>query len=169
MDLLTRTDHAAGLKVKSVAPVDETVVLRRCAQYRDGFKGTAVSFPAALLRFTTTRDWIQRHRLAVDVTTGPELAQAVVAGTEPGRIVVHSRDGSGELTRRAVGVDAGRFVVRSSRHVSRLAAHTQQRPKFSSMRRPMPSATWHRMYWRTRNSTLLGSIVGWIPVTSSAH
>ncbi|MGZ8749004.1 MAG: hypothetical protein ACXWZ2_18880 [Mycobacterium sp.] len=127
MDLLTRSDHAAGPKASALALVDEYVVLRRCAQYRDGFKGTAVSFPAALLRFTTTRDWIQRHRVAVDVTTDDELALAVVAGTEPGRIVVHPRDGSGEPTRRAVNVDAGRFVVRSSRHVSRLAAHTQRR------------------------------------------
>ncbi len=53
MDPLTRSDHAAGLKAEPLAPVDETVVLRRCAQYRDGFKGTAVSFPAALLRYTS--------------------------------------------------------------------------------------------------------------------
>ncbi len=66
------------------ALVDENVVLRRCAQYRDGFKGTAVSFPAALLRFAATRDWIQRHRVAVDVTTDGELAQAVVAELSPG-------------------------------------------------------------------------------------
>jgi hypothetical protein len=127
MDLLTRSGHAAGPKPDALALVDETVVLRRCAQYRDGFKGTAVSFPAALLRFATTRDWIKRHRVAVGVTTDGELAQAVVAGTEPRRIVVHPRDGSGEPTRRAVDINPGRFVVRSSRHVSRLAAHTRTR------------------------------------------
>jgi diaminopimelate decarboxylase len=126
MDLLTRTDHAARPTAKPLAPVDETFVLRRCAQYRDGFKGTAVSFPAALLRFTTGRDWIHRHRVAVDVTTDGELAQAVVAGTEPGRIVIHPRDGA-PLTQRAVNIEAARFVVSSSRHVARLAAHTQQR------------------------------------------
>lgn len=125
MDLLTRS--AAGPKAAAPDLVDENVVLRRCTQYRDGFKGTAVSFPAALLRFAVARDWIQRQRVAVDVTTGAELAQAVVAGTEPGRIVVHSGDGVGELTRRAASVDAGRFVVRSSQHVSRLAAHTRTR------------------------------------------
>jgi diaminopimelate decarboxylase len=127
MDLLTRSDDAARPKAKPLAPVDEAVVLRRCAQYRDGFKGTAVSYPAALLRFTTVRDWIQRQRVAVDVTTDGELAQAVVAGTEPGRIVMHSREGQGEPSRRAVNIEAGRFVVSSSRHVARLAALTQRR------------------------------------------
>ena len=127
MDLLTRSGHAAGPKAAAPALVDENVVLRRCAQYRDGFKGTAVSFPAALLRYTAVRDWIQRQRVAVDVSTGPELAQAVVAGTAPGRIVVHSRDGVGELTRRAVSVGAARFVVSSRQHVARLAAHTGTR------------------------------------------
>ncbi|WP_239591395.1 hypothetical protein [Mycolicibacterium tusciae] len=127
VDLLTRSGQAAGREAAAPALVDENVVLRRCAQYRDGFKGTAVSYPAALLRFTAVRDWIRRHRLAVDVTSGPELAQAVVAGTEPGRVVVHSRDGVGELTRRAVGIEAARLVVSSSRHVSRLAAHTGTR------------------------------------------
>lgn len=127
MDRLTRSGHAAGPKANALALVDENAVLRRCAQYRDGFKGTAVSFPAALLRFSTVREWIQRQRVAVDVTTDGELAHAVVAGTEPGRIVIHPRDGSWEPTRRAVNIEAGRFVVSSSRHVSRLAAHTQQR------------------------------------------
>lgn len=127
MDLLTRSDEAARPKAQRLAPADEAVVLRRCAQYRDGFKGAGVSFPAALLRFTTVRDWIQRQRVAVDVTTDGELAQAVVAGTDPGRIVVHSREGAGEPTRRAVNVEAARFVVSSSQHVSRLAAHTERR------------------------------------------
>lgn len=127
MDLLTHPNHAAVPKAKTLVQVDETVVLRRCAQYRDGLKGTAVSFPAALLRFTSVRDWVRRQRVAVDVATDGELAQAVVAGTEPGRIVVHPREASGEPTRRAVNVDAGRFVVGSDRHVARLAAHTQRR------------------------------------------
>lgn len=127
MDLVTRADHAPEPKAKPLAPVDETAVLDRCAQYRDGLKGTAVSFPAALLRFTAVRDWIQRRRLAVDVTTDGELAQAVVAGMEPGRIVVHPREGLGEPTHRAVSVDAARFVVSSSQHVARLAPHVQQR------------------------------------------
>jgi hypothetical protein len=126
MDLLARTDHRALPKAEPLAAVDETMLLGRCARYRDGFKGTAVSYPAALLRFTTTRDWILRHRVAVDVTTDGELAQAVVAGVEPGRIVIHPRETQGEPSRRAVTVEAGRFVVRTSRHVSRLAAHTQQ-------------------------------------------
>jgi diaminopimelate decarboxylase len=126
IDHLTRPAHAAGPKAKPSSLVDETAVLHRCAQYRDGFKGTAVRVPAVLLRFTAVREWIQRQRLAVDVTTAGELAQAVVAGTEPERIVVHPRDGAGLPTPRAVTADVGRFVVSSSRHVGRLAAHTRE-------------------------------------------
>ncbi len=127
MNLLARADHAAVPKATPPAPVDETAVLRRCTQYRDGLKGTAVSFPAALLRFTSVREWIRRQRAAVDVASDGELAQAVMAGTEPGRIVIHPRDGIGGPTRRAANIDAARFVVRSNRHAATLAAHTQQR------------------------------------------
>ena len=127
MDLLARADHASEPKSKPLAPVDETVVHDRCVQYRDGLKGTGVSFPAALLRFTTTREWIQRHRVAVHVTTDGELAQAVVAGTEPGRIVIHPREGFGEPSHRTVRADAARVVVSSGEHVARVATYAQQR------------------------------------------
>jgi diaminopimelate decarboxylase len=129
MDLQTHSDHAVGPNAKPPASVDETVVLHRCAPYRDGFRGTAVSFPADLLRFITVRDWIQRQRVAVDVTTDGELAQAVVAGTETRRIVIHPREGTEEPTRRAVNAEAARFVVSSSQHVARLAAHTQRQQR----------------------------------------
>jgi diaminopimelate decarboxylase len=124
MDLVTRADHAPGPQAKLPAPVDETAVLDRCAQYRDGLKGAAVSFPAALLRFATVREWMRRHRVALHVTTDGELALAVVAGTEPGRIVIHPHEGLGQPTHRTVGA---RVVVSSSRQVARLAAHAQQR------------------------------------------
>lgn len=127
MDHLTRTEHATSPKAEALVSADEHAILHRCTQYRDGFKGTAVRLPAALLRFDPVRQWIQRERLAVDVTTDGELAQAVVAGTDPGRIVIHPRDGIGEPTRRAVNVDVARFVVRSSRHVARVAAHSRER------------------------------------------
>lgn len=127
MDHLTRTERAADTKAKPLVSVDETAILHRCVQYRDGFKGTAVRLPAAVLRFGAVGEWIQRQRLAVDVTTDGELAQAVVTGTEPGRIVIHPRDGIGEPTRRAVNVDVARFVVRSSHHVARVAAHSRGR------------------------------------------
>jgi len=124
MDLLTRADSATESIAKPLAPVDESAVLTRCAQYRDGLKGAAVSLPASLLRFTTVREWMQRQRVAVHVTTDGELAQAVVAGTEPGRIVIHPREGLRESTHRTGSADAARFVVSSNRHVAWRAAHT---------------------------------------------
>ncbi|AEV73971.1 hypothetical protein MycrhN_3450 [Mycolicibacterium rhodesiae NBB3] len=124
MDLVTRADRAPGPQAKLLAPVDETAVLDRCAQYRDGLKGAGVSFPAALLRFTTVREWMRRQRVALHVTTDGELALAVVAGTEPGRIVIHPHEGLGRPTHRTVGA---RVVVSSSGQVARLAAPAGER------------------------------------------
>ena len=127
MDLLTHADHAVKPKAEPVAPVDETVVVQRCAQYRDGLKGTAVSFPATLLRFTAAREWIRRQRAGVHVTTDGELAQAVVAGTEPSRIVIHPREGAGEPRPRTMSAEAARVVVSSREQVARVAAYAQRR------------------------------------------
>jgi len=126
-DLLTRAHHAQRPDAERPAQVDETDVLRRCVHYREGFKGIAVSYPAALLRFGSVSAWMQRQRVGVNVATAGELAQAAVAGIEPRRIVVHARDGLGELTNRAVSLEATRFVLRSSRPVSRIVAHSRRR------------------------------------------
>lgn len=70
---------AYSLNTKSIALVDETLALRRCALYRNAFRGTAISHPAALLGFNAVANWIRRHRVAVDVTTAGELEGAVSA------------------------------------------------------------------------------------------
>ena len=106
---------------KSLALVDETVALRRCALYRNAFKGTAISYPAALLGFGALSAWILRNRVTVDVATAGELDRAIATGIDPSRIVMHPGTGAAEPLRRAVGAGAARFVVSSSQQIAVLA------------------------------------------------
>ena len=106
---------------RPLALVDETVALRRCALYRNAFKGTAVSYPAALLRFNALAAWMLAHRVTVDVATAGDLDRTLAAGIDPRRIVVRPRDGGGEPIHRAVKAGAARFIVSSSRQIAILA------------------------------------------------
>lgn len=113
---------------RPLALVDETVALRRCALYRDGFKGTAVSYPAALLRFNAVAAWMLTHRVTVDVATAGELDRALAAHVDPRRIVVCPRDVGVEPIRRAVKAGAARFVVSSRRQIEILAEDARRIP-----------------------------------------
>jgi len=120
-DLPARSGRDARSDVKSLSLVDETVALRRCALYRKAFKGTAVSYPAALLGFDALTAWMQRHRVTVDVTTAAQLDRAVTVGVDPMRIVVQHGDGAAAPIPRAVNAGAARFIVGSSQQIAILA------------------------------------------------
>ena len=124
-DLRARFEHGARPDAKSLSLVDETVdatvAIRRCALYRNAFKGTAVSYPAAFLGFDALTEWIRRHRVTVDVTTAGELDRALAAGIEPMRIVVHPASAAAASIRHAVNAEAARFVVSSSQQIAVLA------------------------------------------------
>jgi Pyridoxal-dependent decarboxylase, pyridoxal binding domain len=120
-DLAVRLERGGRADAKSLALVDETVALRRCALYRDAFKGTAVSYPAAFLEFHALTEWIRSHRVTVDVATAAELDRAVAAGIDPLRIVLHPGNGGAAAIRRAVDAGAARFVVSSRQQVAVLA------------------------------------------------
>ena len=109
---------ASSLTTKTIALVDETVALRRCALYYNEFRGTAISYPAALLRYNAVANWIRRHRVAVDVTTADELDRAASAGVDPLRIVVHRRDGDAAAVRRAADAGVGTFVISSIQQIA---------------------------------------------------
>ena len=105
---------------KPLALVDETVALRRCALFRDGFKGMAVGYPARLLRFDAVAAWIRRRGVTVDVTSADELVRAMAVGIDAEHIVMHAGDGAAAI-RRAVNAGVARFVVSSSKQVEMLA------------------------------------------------
>ena len=106
---------------KSLALVDVTVALRRCALYRNAFMGTAISYPAAFFGFDALTAWILRNRVTVDVTTAGELERTIAAGIDPMRVVMHPGTGAAAAIRRAVGAGAARFVVSSTQQIAILA------------------------------------------------
>lgn len=70
--------------------VDDTVVPRRCAVWRKAFKGSAVSYGAALLGHAPAVSWMRRHRVTVDIGTAGEFSRAVAAGIAPAQLVMHA-------------------------------------------------------------------------------
>ena len=106
------------------AQVDETVALRRCALYRKTFRGSAVSYPAELLRLGAVAAWVSRHGVGVDVTTVDELDYALAADVSPLRIVMHGELPVTNLCALDAGV--GKFVVKSGKQVVTLAGAAQR-------------------------------------------
>jgi len=120
-DLAVRLERGGRAGAKSLALVDETVALRRCALYRNAFKGTGISYPAAFLGFHALTEWFRSHRVTVDVMTAAELDRAVAAGIDPISIVMHPGNGAAAAIRRAVDAGAARFVVSSREQIAVLA------------------------------------------------
>jgi Pyridoxal-dependent decarboxylase, pyridoxal binding domain len=125
-DILAWFDRGATVDAKPRALVDETVALRRCALYRKAFKGSAVSYPAALLEFDALAAWIRRERVTVDVTSAGALDRALAAGIDPTHIVMHPQGAAAAPIRAAAIAGAARFVVGSSQQVAILAEATEQ-------------------------------------------
>lgn len=125
-EILEWFDRGTGLDAKRLALVDETVALRRFALYRDAFRGTAVSYPAAVLGFDALATWIRRHGVTVDVTTDRELDFALAKGIEPMRIVMHLGDRVAASIPNAVNAGAARFVIGSSQQIAVLAANADR-------------------------------------------
>ena len=119
--ILERLERGAGSDAKRLALVDETRALRRCALYRDEFRGTSVSYPAAALGFDALAAWIRRHGVTVDVMTDGELAFALAKEIDPMHIVMHPGDRVAASIPNAVNAGAARFVVGSSRQIAVLA------------------------------------------------
>jgi diaminopimelate decarboxylase len=125
-DVAAQCETSAQADTKSRVLVDGTVVLRRCALYRDAFRYIAVSLPAELLRFEAVAEWARRQRVTVDVTTADELDHAISAGISPRRVVMHLASGTAAPIRRAANAGVGRFVVRSSQQIAIIASCAEQ-------------------------------------------
>ena len=118
IDIGARFDHAAR--------VNETVALRRCALYRRAFRGTAVAYPADVLRLGAVAKWMRREGATVDVTSADELDRATVAGIPASRLVMHCTDANPDPIRCALDAGAARFVVGAPRQIAALAESTRR-------------------------------------------
>ncbi|OBG82115.1 hypothetical protein A5699_06920 [Mycobacterium sp. E802] len=104
--------------------LDESVTLRRCALWRNVFKGSSVSFPVQLMSSPPVAAWMGRCRVTVDVDTAAELDMALACGIQPAQLVMHPRDGA--ALARAAAVRAARLVI-SSEEQATVAARGAQR------------------------------------------
>jgi diaminopimelate decarboxylase len=109
--------------------VDERDVQSRAARVRDAFEsafggiGTTAHVYYAGKAFLTTQvaAWMAEADLRVDVCTGGELAVALAAGVDPGRLGFHGNDKSDAEIAEAVRVGVGTIVLDSHEEIARVA------------------------------------------------
>jgi hypothetical protein len=118
--ILARSERGVGLDAKPLALIDEAIALRRCAMYRNVFRGIAIGYPAEAIRLDAIARWMRRERVTVDVASADDLDWAVLAGIHPSHIVVHGLDEAERLTALDSGV--GRFIVDSAEQMAMLCA-----------------------------------------------
>jgi diaminopimelate decarboxylase len=109
--------------------VDEADVRARAERIRAAFELAAASVGTdvtvyyagkAFLSGAIVR-WVTEAGLAVDVCTGGELAVALAAGAEPGRIGFHGNNKSVAEIERAVAAGVGAIIIDSEIEIERVA------------------------------------------------
>lgn len=109
--------------------VDEAVARARAARARAAFEQAAASVGTtavvyyagkAFLSGAVVR-WMTEEGLGIDVATGGELAVALAAGADPGRIGFHGNNKSEREIERAVAAGVGTLIIDSEVEVGRVA------------------------------------------------
>lgn len=109
-------DH--GTRVDACDPLNKAIALRRCAMYRNAFRGVAISYPAMAMRLDATAGWMRRQGVTVDVTDVDDLDWTAIAGIHPSHVVMHGVDEvSGPI---ALGYGVSRVIVDSAEQVALL-------------------------------------------------
>ncbi len=115
---VVRPRVAAARFVAVDTRLDEAIALRYCAMYRKAFRGSAVSYPADVLRFDAVADWIRNHGLTVDVASPDDLDRVRRADIKASQVVMHCHDADSVSLYRA---GFARFVVDSREQIAALA------------------------------------------------
>ena len=122
--------------------LDETEVRTRARRTRAAFEtsaaehGTTAEVYYAGKAFLSTEvvRWVTQEGLAVDVSTGGELAVALAGGADPARIGFHGNNKSiGEIA-RAVEAGVGSIVIDSDAEIARVADAAAARGIVQSVR-----------------------------------
>jgi diaminopimelate decarboxylase len=102
----------AGARLATDVRLDEAIALRRCAVYRNAFRGAAVAYPAEAMRLEAIARWMRRQGVTVDVSNVDDLDWTAIAGVHPSHIVMHGFDEvSGPI---ALGYGVARVIVDSA-------------------------------------------------------
>ncbi|HWB67436.1 MAG TPA: diaminopimelate decarboxylase [Mycobacteriales bacterium] len=100
----------------------EDDVRERCRGYRAAFgEDTDIYYAAKAFLSKAVAGWVFDEGLALDVSTGGELAVALAGGFPAERILMHGNNKSPEELRAAVEARVGRVVVDSDVEIARLA------------------------------------------------
>lgn len=102
--------------------VDEDDFRSRARAFRAAFAEFDVYYAAKAFLTLATVAWAREEGLGLDVCTGGELAVALRAGFDPGRIAFHGNNKSEDELDRAVTAGVGRVIVDSDVEIERLAA-----------------------------------------------
>lgn len=117
-----------GLTVSQIAAevgtaayvLDEEDLRQRARDYASAFDGWGVYYAGKSLLCKAVARWVTEEGLGLDVCTGGELAVALAAGVDPGRIGLHGNNKSVEEITRALEVGVGRIIVDSQDEITRL-------------------------------------------------
>ncbi|MCV7399658.1 diaminopimelate decarboxylase [Mycobacterium fragae] len=101
--------------------IDEADFRYRARRYRTALRDAEIVYAGKSLLTVAVARWAREEGLAVDVCSAGELAIALVAGVEPGRIVMHGNAKSHDELRAAVRVGVGRVVLDSCIEIAYLA------------------------------------------------
>lgn len=107
--------------------LDETDFRHRARRYRRALRDVQVVYAGKSLLTTAVARWAREEGLGIDVCSAGELAVALAAGTDPGRIIMHGNAKSPDELRDAVRVGVGRIVVDSCMEIAYLAGVARRR------------------------------------------
>src|SRR5699024_995090 len=106
---------------------DEEDLRARARGFRDAFAGWDVFYAGKSFLSTAVVAWIAEEGLHLDVCTGGELAVALRAGIDPGRIALHGNNKSDAELDLALAHGVGRIVIDSVPEIARLAGLARAR------------------------------------------
>ena len=109
--------------------LDETDFRSRLKRYRTTLRNVEIVYAAKALLTTDVARWVGEEGAGLDVSSGGELAIALAAGVEPGRIVMHGNAKTVDELRDAAGVGVGRVVVDSLMEIAYLACEVRRTQK----------------------------------------
>ena len=107
--------------------VDEADFRARCRAWVRAFPDADVFYAGKAFLTIEIARWVADEGLGLDVCTGGELALALRAGFEPGRIALHGNNKSVLELRTALDAAVGRIVVDSFEEIDRLASLAEGR------------------------------------------
>ena len=100
--------------------LDEDDLRARAREFATAFAGWGVFYAAKSLLCKAVARWVTEEGLGLDVCTGGELAVALAAGVDPGRIGLHGNNKSDDEIEQALRAGVGRIIVDSDDEITRL-------------------------------------------------